>query len=746
MDPINIMQLANQPLNPQEKIIDLKVYWTIVMKSKWKILGFSFFTTLLVTIFVAGMTPIYRSTASLLIKANTENTVSIDSVYSLDTSRKEYFLTQFEILKSRAVSEQVIDKLDLAYQPEFMPDEKIGLITQFKTTLKSYLPIQEQRTYADDLFDARSAKVALIGAFQKRLTITPVRKTQLVNISFDAQDPKLAALVANTVAEIYITQEMSGQLDSTKKAAAWLSSRLEELRSNLEDSITVLQKYRIKENLIDIESKGVRSIASDELEGLTANYLSAKKTRFEAETISLFVNNVAANDIDSLMSLPEISNHPLIKDIKRAEIEAQKNVSELSFRYGPKHPKLIVAKAQLAGVNKQLLLQANKLVKGISKDLKGAQDNERRLANELNREKQKFQEITTKEQGYLKLKREVDANRNLYETFLTRYKEMSITIDLEVQQARVIDQAEVPLTAAKPNKKLLVLLAFIASFGFAVVLTFLLDALNDSFRTAQEVESTLGMRLLGLLPLIKVKRKNSLPLHAYFDEKYKGFAEAVRTIRTGFVLSNLDKVHKVVVVTSSIPGEGKTTTSINIAFAMAQMEKTLLIEADMRRPSFTKILQLPPYQAGLSNVISGNEKIEDVIIRDEKSGLDILSAGFIPPNPLELLSHVKFDELLTELKDKYDRIIIDSPPTQAVSDALVIAKQADSAIYVIRSESTKQALVKKGLSRLLEINVKVDGIVLNRVNIKKSSNNHEHEGYYDYYGYGAGNKVDSKPS
>lgn len=738
------MQLVNQLSDSQEQIIDLKVYWTVIMKSKWKILGFSFFTTLLVAIFVMGMTPIYRSTASLLIESATENTVSIDSVYSVDTSRNEYYLTQYEILKSRMVTEQVIDLLDLAYNKEFMPDEKPSLVAQSKATIKSliadYFPIVDQRTKEEDVFDARSAKVKLISDFQSRLTISPIRKTQLVNVSFDATDPQLAALIANTVSDIYIMQEMSGQVDSTKKASVWLKSRLDELRDNLETSLAALQAYRIKENLIDIESKGVRSIASDELEGLTESYLKAKKIRFEAETIYLFVQSLAKGDTDSLLSLPEISNHTLIKDIKRIEVETQKTVSELSFRYGPKHPKLISAKAQLEGVQKQLVAQAQKLVKGITKDLNSAKDNERRLSEDLAQEKKKFQSITNKEQGYLKLQREVDANRKLYDTFLARSKEMTITTDLEVQKARVIDKAEVPLLPVKPNKKLIVLLAFVASFGFAVVLLFILDALNDSFRTAQEVEGKLGVRLLGLLPLINLKRKQKLASHAYFDDQYKGFSEAIRTLRTGFVLSHMDNNHKVVVVTSSIPGEGKTTTSINIAFAMAQMEKTLLIEADMRRPSFTGIFKFPSYQPGLSNLISGTEKLADVIVTDEQSGLDILPAGFIPPNPLELLSHSKFEALMLVLKDKYDRIIIDSPPTQAVSDALILAKQSDSVIYVVRSESTKQAVVKKGLSRLMEIEAKVDGIVLNRVNIKKGGKE-GYQGYYDYYGYGQDGKA-----
>ena len=249
------------------------------------------------------------------------------------------------------------------------------------------------------------------------------------------------------------------------------------------------------------------------------------------------------------------------------------------------------------------------------------------------------------------------------------------------------------------------------------------------------------MRLLGLLPIIKLKRNQNLSAHAYFDNKYRAFAEAIRTLRTSFVLSHSGDNHKVVLVTSSIPGEGKTTTSINIAFAMAQMEKTLLIEADMRRPSFSKKFHFPPYQEGLSNVISAAEKLDNVILRDKKSNLDILPAGFIPSNPLELLSSSAFSALLTIVKSKYDRIIIDSPPTQAVSDALVLAQQSDSVIYVVRSEMTKQAVVKQGLSRLLQVTSKIDGIVLNRVDIEKYAKEGSYQGYYDHYGYAEKNST-----
>jgi capsular exopolysaccharide synthesis family protein len=739
------MQSVNKPEYSQEQMIDLKAYWTVLTKSKWKILGFALIVTILVAVFVSGLTPIYRANTSILIETQTDNTISIDSVLPIDTTRKEYFLTEYEILKSRAISEKVVDKLDLASNKEFMPDDNPGVMTQVKGEIKQLIGQLKSLLSGNDnasdtaVVDERSEKVQLIDAFQSNLTIEPVRTTQLVNISYDSKDPVLAALIANTMADVYINRDVLGQLDSTKKATDWLEGRLAELRLNLENSINALEAYRVKENLIDLDSSGVRSIASDELQSLTESYLKAKQVRFEAETLYLFVSNGKGNDINYLMSIPEISQHPLIANIKSIENNAQQSVSELSFRYGEKHPKLIAAKAQLAAIRKELTQQADKVVKGFAKELQAAKNNEQRFVKELEKEKVNFQDISNQEQEFLKLQREVEANQNLYDTFLKRYKETAITTDLKVQQARVIDKAETPLAPVKPNKALLVILAFIASFGFAVVLAFVIDALNDTFRTANDIESKLGMRLIGLLPLIKVKRKASLPVHIYFDNKHASFSEAVRTLRTGFVLTHLDKDHKVLLVTSSIPGEGKTTTAVNVAFAMAQMEKTLLIEADMRQPSFTHLFGLPAYQPGLSNLISGTDKLDSVIVHDETSGLDILAAGVLAPNPLELLSSTKFDAVMKVLKDKYDRIIIDSPPSQTVSDTLILSKQSDSIIYVVRSESTKQSVVKKGLSRLMQIGAKVDGIVLNKVDIKKSGKD-GYEGYYDFYDYGQAHK------
>ncbi|WP_111977427.1 GumC family protein [Algibacillus agarilyticus] len=724
------MQLENN-LNKNEEVIDLLAYWKVILKYKFKIIGFAFFTTLLVAVLVAGMKPVYRATASILIKAEQDKAVSIDDVYTLDTSRKEYFLTQYEILKSRSVAEDSVDRVNLSQQAEYQAQPKNKLL-DVKSLIRSFLPKPEKVKINDDA-NERAIKVQLVSAFQKNLTISPVRKTQLVNISFDAQDPVLAASVANIVGDVYIEQQLDAKLSVTKKAVGWLGNRLEQLRDKLDLSESKLQAFRKKENLIDIE--GVGSIVADEVEDLLQNYRDARKRRVQTESIYLLVNNNNTElNIDDLSSLTEISSHPVIREIKRAEIEAEKKASELAQRYGPKHPKMISATAELATVRLNLKNQILKLVNGIKNELEAAKESERRLEEQLDVAKSQYQIVSGKEAEYLKLKREVESNRNLYNTFLSRFKETDIATDFDGQQARIIDRAEVPTNPIKPKKSLIVALAFVASLGLAIVMVLVLEALNDSFRTAAEIENKLGQRFLGLLPLLPHKKNETLKPHVYYDDEHKQFAESVRTLRTGFVLSHLDSEHKIVAVTSSVPGEGKTTTATNLAFAMSQMENTLLIEADMRKPSFNRLFSLPPYQAGLSNIISGSEPLDKCILKDAKSGLNFLPAGHIPPNPLELLSSDKFAALLEQLKNQYDRIIIDTAPTQAVSDALVVSKLSDSMLYVIKADSTKQALAKQGIGRLLEVEAKIDGIVLNQVNIKKGQD-YGYQGYYDYYGY-----------
>jgi capsular exopolysaccharide synthesis family protein len=714
--------------------IDLRHYFSVVKKYIWRVGLLAFVVALLTAVIALNMTPVYRSTATLLIESQQNEAVSFAEVYGLDSNRKEYYLTQFEILKSRTIAQAVIEKLNLKEHPDFIGKPSVirDSIKNFKESLP-FIPKKKVIILSKIEQDEKEIQ-ALVSSFTRRLTISPVRKTQLVHISFQSSDPTLAALVANTVGEIYIEQHLIGKMGVTKEASGWLTTRLSDLRIRLDESELKLQQYLESENLIDIS--GVLGLISKELEQTSVQLVVARNEKNKLESIIRVIDEYGRDNLEVLQSIPDITSHRAIQDIKRTLVNSELKLSDLSGVYGPKHPKLIAAKAELASVQKNLSLQVQRLVEGVQKEFNTSKRNIQALEVDLIRIKKSHREITSKEYEYRKLSREVETNRNIYDTFFSRAKETEVMSDFNSAVARFTDRAFKTTKPIKPNKPLLVILAFIATFGFGIVIAFVLDALNDTFKSASDIESKLSQRMLGLLPLVSLKKKAGLMLHYFFDEDANKFSESVRTLRTSFVLTQLDKASKVVEITSTVPGEGKTTTATNLAFSLAQVEKTILIDADMRKPSICKRFNLPLYHPGLTNLITGTEPLANCIYFDDKSGLTVMPCGQLPSNPLELLLSPKFAELLALLKESYDRIIIDTPPIQAVSDSLVIAQQSDAVIYVVKSDDTRVRAVQEGIGRLINLKTNIAGVVLNKVDIKKMASNENYHGYYSDYAYG----------
>ncbi len=386
-------------------------------------------------------------------------------------------------------------------------------------------------------------------------------------------------------------------------------------------------------------------------------------------------------------------------------VDARAKYSKLSKRYGPMHPKLISARSELQAAERELAAG-----------------------------KARIQTIGRKSVKLREYQRQVESNRTLYDTFLARLKEASQTVDLQTANARLMDPAVLPIKPFKPKKGLILALAFFTSLMFGVLLAFLYEALDRMLKSSDDIEEKLGLPMLGILQLLKgSKKKSDVPLT--LDQQESSYAESVRSIRTGLVLSSLDNPHKVILVTSSVPGEGKTTLSINLAMAMGKMERVLLIGADLRRPSLTRALGLEQGHRGLTEVLAETAEVRDCFHRLDDAGIDVLPCGRIPPNPLEMLSSERFARLLGVLEEKYDRIIIDSPPSQAVSDALVLSRYAKAVVYVVEADRTHEKAVRKGVKQLQQ-KAPLAGLVLNKVDIAKAAKyGYDYGGYYDHYGY-----------
>ena len=730
-------QLPHAVQQDDDEEIDLFKLWNTIWRRKWSIIALTVVVAMVTILIVLSLTPIYRAAATLLIEQNKANVVSIEQVYGLEGSGNEYLQTQFELLKSRSLAERVVNELGLVPHPEFDPLQKEAPLLDIggwigSLNLKQLIP----GDFPEDLEVDKGpdeAKIfdSVVRQFMGRISIEPQGKSQLVRVQVDMADRYMAAHAANRLAQGFIEAQLEASMSMSASASAWMNSRLDELRSKLKIAETQLQEFREQENLVDID--GVVTISAAELAATSNRMVDARSNRAEEESLYQQVQSMKSGGWRRLATVSSVLGDPLIQQFKANEAQAKSKVDELSKRYGDRHPVMEAAKTELAAAEASLRGQVEQVVAAIERNYRLAVANEQSLRGSVNENRAQIQDISRKEFQLREYQREVDSNRALYDIFLTRLKETAATSDLERVNARIVDTATVPNSPIKPKKPLIVLLATFLAGLVGVGLSLLLDMLNNTFKSTGDVESKLNLPVLGILPLIKKKQRKEIA-HLFEKDTEKTFSESIRTIRTSLVLSDLDKPHKVIIVTSSLPGEGKSTVATNLALALGKMEKVLLLDADMRRPTLAKNFEFAVGTPGLANIISGTAELEECI--QQAYGVDMISAGAVPPNPLELLSSLRFVELIERLKGQYDRIVIDSPPTQAVSDALMLATLANALIYVIKSDHTSIPLAVKGVGQLLQSNAPVTGVVLNQVDMKKAKKyRSNYGGYYDYYGY-----------
>ncbi|MBC3767651.1 polysaccharide biosynthesis tyrosine autokinase [Neptunicella marina] len=733
--------------------LDVGRYWRAILAAKWRIIGFALLMTIVAGLYVMPMPARYVATSSLLIDAEHAKVLSIQEVYGLNSNSKEYLQTQFEVLKSRKIAQRVIEKLNLVNHPLFNPPAQTGPVQwlrELKSDVTHYLrdampalanttetdAINNQNNTATQSYDSKLDRV--IRHFSQNLTISPVKNTQVVNISFESESPQLSATIANTVAEVYIENYLQSKLDVTTQATTWLNGSLEGLRQKLTASEQRLSDFYEREKLVNID--GVEGLTTDEIQGLSKQLLTAQNNVKQQKAIYDKIRD-KSGDINGLRQLPEVMNNTSVQNVDRELIRARSKVSELSRIYGPKHPKMIAAQAEITSIEQARNNQIATLIDSISADYLAAYRSALTKVSELKQEledaKARYRHLSTLETQRVSLQREVDINQQLYNSFFTRLKETSELDGFKTPNARLLDEASAPLTATKPKKALLVLAAAFASVIFGIMVAVFSDAFNRGIRSVEDVENTLGQRLLGLIPLQKYRRSKNLPIRRFFEKKHYQFSEAIRTLRTSIMLLRADKPNKVILVTSSVPREGKTTVAINLAFGMGCMGKVLLVEADLRRPELASQFGLPGFHPGLTNIIAGTHSEDECIVTDEVSGIDLLVAGSATSNPQELLSSVSFKKLIALLSQQYDHIILDTAPTQAVSDAMIASSVCDSLIYVVKADSTSDKVIRSGLSRFLQLGRRIDGVVLNKVDLKKATKMGVFSGFYDQYGYQA---------
>lgn len=516
----------------------------------------------------------------------------------------------------------------------------------------------------------QSSEKAFLVTFQKNLIIDPLRNSRIVRIGFTSYDPTQAVKVVNTLTEEYISYSMEMKINASQEAVKWLTSRVDEMREKVRESEEAFENHR--ESLSAKIAKEMRS----------SSVLSEHESR------------------------PEVVKNEHIQNLKTEEIKLFATLAQLTHKYGPRHPQIIQVTSQLAALRERIREEISKVVGAL-----------------------KIEESPK----YLLLKREAEANRELYEILLKRLKETALTETLPRSNIHVIDSARLPHKPVSPRKGLHVLLAVILGLMLGSGSAFFLEYLDNTVKNQEDIEQHLQLPLLGVVPSAMTKEKKVIETITAVSPK-SILSEAYRTIRTGVFLSSVDESTKTLLVTSAGPLEGKTTTAVNLAIAMAQAErKVLLVDADLRRPRLHKIFDLDNSE-GLTTSLLDRQGGRPLPRETGIPFLYVLTSGPVPPNPAELLGSMKMRETLIELREQFDKIILDSPPLIPVADAIILAALSDEVILVVRGSYTVKRVVQEGKRRLEESKGKILGVVLN--GISREEDGYYPSYYYDYAGTG----------
>ena len=727
-----------------EQQVDLREYLRVTLKHRWTLITVFFVILITVTIHSFTATPIYESTTRIIIDKENPNVVSFDEVMAVDASGTDYYQTQYKIIESRTVARDVIKRLNLAKSEEFFPKPKGDFISSMKRSIgetvsfwiDSIESLLKKETAVSDGNAENDSDYKLVSEFIERMEVKPIRNSRLVDVGFRARDPRLAARIANTIGKAYIDQNLETKLKAAQDAVRWLHSRIEDERKKVGKAEQALIKYKEKHNIITDFSSDVENVTAQKLAQLNTQVVEAESERVEAETRYKQAMAMTGTP-DMLDSVPEVLNNELIRQIKSMEVELYNRMSELSKKYGRKHPRMTAIDSELKTIQKRKAQEVNRVVNSLRNEYRVALAKENSLKAALNRQKKETLELNQKAIGYGVLQREAESARQMYELLINRFKETSLTEDMKTGNIRIIDRAEVSNLPVSPRKKLNIILASIIGLIAGLGLTFFLEFLDNTIKVPDDIKRELDIPYLGPVPAMASNRPDTQdggerPELVTLHSPKSTISEAFRGVRTSIIFSSAEIEPRIILISSSGPQEGKTLTASNLAITMANAgSRVVILDCDLRRPKIHKLFNIKR-DKGMTNFLTGNEDIKGLICNTGIENLDVIPCGPVPPNPSEILGSARMSKLLEILKKNYTRIIIDSPPITAVTDAVVLSKVADGVVLVIRAGETPKEIIKNGLMQLRAVNAHVIGTILNGVGMGRDGYYYQY--YYYYYG------------
>ncbi|MFN4091461.1 MAG: GumC family protein [Brevundimonas sp.] len=702
---------------------DLAKYLRMLVKHRFVIIG-SIIAALVVGLAISLlMTPIYA--ASTVIQIDREETRVLGSDSDMLQTptlvqAEEFFQTQYGLLRSRSLAERVVDKMGLANSNAFLDAMEVD-----------FQPAEDARPAEISL--ARRNRV--IKTVQNNLTVSPVRGSRHVKLTFESPDAELAARVVNAFGEAFIQASLDRKFQSTVYVRDFLEGSLAQTKSKLEESERQLVRYAEQQQIISVTDQSTiqggqqESLASRNLSTLNASLAAARSSRIAAEEKWRSARSTP------LLSLPEVLQNPAVQTLSEERARLKAEYEQKLRVYQPDYPEMRQLQARIGELDIEMNAIASSVRTSIQSQYTIALNQERALEQQVNGLKGDVLDLRNRSIQYNILQREVDTGRTLYEGLLQRYKEVGVLGGVTANNISIVDPAVVPTRAAKPDIKLNMAIAALLGLAIGVVAVLMLEALDESLLTPDDIEQKLGLPVLGVAPLLN---KEEAPLVALADIR-SAFAEAYYSLRTALQFSTQNGAPVSLLVTSSRPAEGKSTTALAIALNFARVGKrVLLVDGDLRNPSLHRTLALANTQ-GLSNLLSGHDDLRGLVIESGHKGLSFLPCGPLPPSPAELWGSDRLSWFIRKAVGEFDHVIIDGPPVLGFADAPLLASATEGTVFVVESRFTKRSQARGSIRRMMIGKARILGVVLTKFNAKEAS-----YGGYDYaydYNYGAEKKV-----
>ncbi|MEW6118079.1 MAG: polysaccharide biosynthesis tyrosine autokinase [Nitrospirota bacterium] len=702
----------------EEKEIHLRDYLNVIRKRRQTV--YTFFVIVFVAVLIGTLSTrsLYQATTKILIDRNDPRPLANAGYVPHDP---EFYETQYQLIKSRAVAQKVVEllNLDKSYDAEKLRGSSfIGGIFGWVGGLIPSGSSESKEDAAQTKID-RLAKV-----ISENIEVKPVKNSKIVEIRYLAPNPELARSITNTVARAYIEELLELNMSSTRYALQWMTKKAEEEREKLDRSEKNLQEYVKNRNIITMENK--IAVIPQKLSELNSQLIQAETKKKQLETLYTKVKSIS-NDLDEAETISVIASDPSLQAIKQQIIKSEQNIMEMSQKYGKKHPAMTRALEDLNVLKAKREQEIRRIIDSIKNEYEMAKANVATLNRFLGETKSEALNVNEKFMEYGSINREVETNRQLYDALVKKIKEQSITEQGQTVNVLVVEKAEAPKSPAKPRKALNLLLGLIVGAFGGIGAAFFVEYLDNTVKSPEEVETKLGVPVFGVITMNKTP--NAVIEGIVVREPTSIITENYKAIRTALLLSSAERPPKRILVTSMSPEEGKTTTSINLAMAIAQSEyKVLLIDADLRKPRLHKVFGLNNTK-GLSTYLAGASDMS-ITQKGPLSGLSVITSGPIPPNPSELLGSNRMNELLTALSGQYDIIVCDSPPLLSVADSLILSKTVEGTIIVTRAGKVTYDEMKRGLKSLYDLKAHVLGIVINALDVKK--NDYYYQRYYNY--------------